>query len=375
MVYLKIPLLALLTTLTAHKRVASAHTSGSLSLLATNSFGKRLTRTVSWCSMASQASSVPTGYLTATEAQALDQELMQTPGYTLEQLMELAGLSVAEAVVQVVPSCKILLICGPGNNGGDGLVAARHLVFFGYEAVVLYPKRSSREPHYANLVKQCEDMGIVILDDLPKDLSIYCAMVDAIFGFSFQGAPREPFNTILETMMDAQSRHKIPIISVDVPSGWHVDDGDVSGTGFIPDVLVSLTAPKNSSKLFQGRHFCGGRFLPPMLASKYNLQMPNYQGVSQVVELTGVESWEQKYDQILGKQKCITSRLLQEHKSDSWEVGYALYCEAKERESSQQDDAVNVNEQCSWQDSTNPPSWEAEYAVYCAEKENTLKDS
>ena len=79
---------------------------------------------------------IDTGYLNAKDAYALDQELMSTPGFSLEQLMELAGLSVAEAVYAIDPPLtlnedkkkKVLLVCGPGNNGGDGLVAARYLV-------------------------------------------------------------------------------------------------------------------------------------------------------------------------------------------------------------------------------------------------------
>ena len=63
------------------------------------------------------------------------------------------------------------------------------------------------------------------------------------------------------------------VISVDVPSGWKVDEGDVSGMGFTPDVLISLTAPKLSSKTFSGRHFVGGRFLPPVLAAKYRIKV------------------------------------------------------------------------------------------------------
>ena len=75
---------------------------------------------------------MPTGYLNAADAAALDEELMSTPGYCLEQLMELAGLAVAEAVYQGIPPSverkrKILLVCGPGNNGGDGLVAGTWL--------------------------------------------------------------------------------------------------------------------------------------------------------------------------------------------------------------------------------------------------------
>lgn len=226
-----------------------------------------------------------TGYLNAVDAAALDEELMSTPGFSLEQLMELAGLAVAEAVYQVIPPAtgeeettttkkkKILLVCGPGNNGGDGLVCARHLTFFGYECVIVYPKKSKRE-HFINLVRQCEDVNIPILDEIPKDMKDYDAIVDAIFGFSFSGGTiREPFGTAITQIMDVQMTHNIPVISVDVPSGWNVDEGDVANTGFIPQVLISLTTPKLSSKSFTGRHFIGGRFLPPKLAKKYNVQV------------------------------------------------------------------------------------------------------
>jgi NAD(P)H-hydrate epimerase len=220
-----------------------------------------------------------TGYLNAADAAALDVELMSSPGFSLEQLMELAGLAVAEAVYQVVTSQpnddkkkRVLLICGPGNNGGDGLVAARHLMFFGYDCVVMYPKRSSKT-HFVNLVQQCEDVNVPIVDEMPEDLQSYDAIVDAIFGFSFKGAPREPFASALTKMQEAQSSYNIPVLSVDVPSGWNVDEGDVAGTGFVPQVLISLTTPKESAREFTGRHFVGGRFLPPKLAEKYNVKV------------------------------------------------------------------------------------------------------
>jgi NAD(P)H-hydrate epimerase len=229
------------------------------------------------------------GYLNAADAAALDVELMSSPGFSLEQLMELAGLAVAEAVYQVVPPSviasttteeeeeqppkkKILLICGPGNNGGDGLVAARHLVFFGYDCVVVYPKRPKKE-HFINLVHQCQDVNIDVLDEMPEHLATFDAIVDAIFGFSFKGAPREPFATALSQMMEAQQEQGVPVVSVDVPSGWNVDEGDVAETGFTPNVLISLTTPKESARGFAGRHFVGGRFLPPKLAQKYKIQV------------------------------------------------------------------------------------------------------
>jgi len=62
------------------------------------------------------------------------------------RLMELAGLSVAAAVAKVFPSKhKVLVIAGPGNNGGDGLVCARHLQLFGYRPTIFYPKRTDKQ--------------------------------------------------------------------------------------------------------------------------------------------------------------------------------------------------------------------------------------
>ena len=74
-------------------------------------------------------------YLTQDEAQKIDQELFNEFAFSVDQLMELAGLSVALALTKAYPlptdkPSQVLVCCGPGNNGGDGLVAARHLKMF-----------------------------------------------------------------------------------------------------------------------------------------------------------------------------------------------------------------------------------------------------
>jgi hydroxyethylthiazole kinase-like uncharacterized protein yjeF len=303
-------------------------------------------------------SGIDTGYLDAASAAALDEELMSTPGFTLEQLMELAGLSVAEAVYTValdkwpsrttkdgkpkVHEPRILIVCGPGNNGGDGLVAARHLCMFGCQCIVAYPKRSSsssssRQPHYQNLVKQCENVGIPVHDDIPSELlqgnGGGLLIVDAIFGFSFQGEPREPFATMLLQIKQAQKERGAILVSVDVPSGWNVDHGDISGQGLVPDVLVSLTAPKQSARSFTGRHFIGGRFLPPALAEKYSVRMPPYPGVQQVMEVASGENanWGKEYFDYLADKEGIEKYVEGTPRgAETWQEQYAAYLADKE---------------------------------------------
>uniref|UniRef100_A0A6S9JPG5 NAD(P)H-hydrate epimerase n=1 Tax=Heterosigma akashiwo TaxID=2829 RepID=A0A6S9JPG5_HETAK len=221
--------------------------------------------------------------LNQEEAINLDVELMSVPGFSIDQLMELAGLSCAAALHRAYPDQRrVLIVCGPGNNGGDGLVAARHLYHFGYEPTVVYPK-PGRAPLFANLVHQARDLGIPVLPALPEDPDgSFDVVMDAVFGFSFKGKPRAPFDAVINYFVNT----KLPVMSVDIPSGWDVEGGDVHGTGFRPVALVSLTAPKRMAAGFEGRHFLGGRFLPPGLAQKYELNgLPKYLGAEQIVEL------------------------------------------------------------------------------------------
>lgn len=83
-------------------------------------------------------------------------------------------------------------------------------------------------------------------------------VLDAIFGFSFKGPIRAPFDGALPLI----SASGLPIVSVDIPSGWDVEKGNEDGVGLNPDVLISLTAPKEGVKSFTGKHFLGGRFVP-----------------------------------------------------------------------------------------------------------------
>jgi NAD(P)H-hydrate epimerase len=82
----------------------------------------------------------------------------------------------------------------------------------------------------------------------------------------------------------------IPIVSVDIPSGWDVEKGppetEDKSLYFMPDLLISLTAPKLCAKYFKGpHHILGGRFVPNKLALKYSMNLPEYPGTECVVSL------------------------------------------------------------------------------------------
>lgn len=249
-----------------------------------------------------QQPSVSVKFLTQDEAINLDQELFNEYAFSVDQLMELAGLSVATAIAKCYPNDKYdkpVICCGPGNNGGDGLVAARHLRLFGYSPLVICPK-AGRAQIYQNLLTQCRKFHITILDNVPnrpiQDLGNL--IVDAIFGFSFKPPNRNHDFANLLTQMDQMSKVS-PLVSIDIPSGWHVENGcasideDQAGIesnlripALQPDCLISLTAPKLCAKHFKGRyHFLGGRFCPKTIEEKYRLNLPGYPSTEVVTQL------------------------------------------------------------------------------------------
>lgn len=232
----------------------------------------------------SQAS---TRLLTQAEAVAVDEALMATPGFSVDQLMEIAGLSVAAGVADafdVSTHRRVLCVCGPGNNGGDGLVAARHLQQFGYVPTVVYPKQTSR-PLFINLVAQMEMCSIPVLQSMPPQPQLdadYDVILDAVFGFSFNGAVRAPFDSVLPAMRASA----LPVASVDIPSGWDVELGPRDDDEALrPQVLISLTMPKLCAAHFQGAHYLGGRFVPPTIATKFGFEQPSFPGIQQVLLL------------------------------------------------------------------------------------------
>jgi len=229
-------------------------------------------------------------HLAQEEAINVDLELFNKYRFSVSQLMELAGLSCAQAVSECYGQGQgqgVLVLCGPGNNGGDGLVMARHLQLLGYQPDIFYPKRTDNQL-YKDLVVQAELSDIPFVEALPSPEELvarYSILVDCIFGFSFKPPVRPQFSPILQTLATTA----LPLVSVDIPSGWDVEQGpptDGDTPVLAPDLLISLTAPKKCARYYTGRHhYLGGRFVPRQLAEKYQLDLPAYPGTQLCVRI------------------------------------------------------------------------------------------
>ncbi|XP_075046996.1 yjeF N-terminal domain-containing protein 3 isoform X2 [Mixophyes fleayi] len=233
----------------------------------------------------------PLRYISKQEAEALEAELLEDYRFGKQQLIEILGHSCAIAVTKVYPlkglpkkQPTVLIICGSEQNGAIGLVCARNLRTFDYEPTIFYPKRSL-DSLYKDFTIQCEKMDIPFLSYLPTEVQLindaYNLVVDAVLGVEEENEEmKEPWVNILGILKQI----KIPIISLDIPSGWDVEAGNTEGIN--PEVLISLSAPKRCAVQFSGKHhFIAGRFLPYDVQKKFDLNLPKYPGTECVVEL------------------------------------------------------------------------------------------
>ena len=178
----------------------------------------------------------------AAAQRALDAWAIEQRGVPGLELMERAGAGLARLVAERVGQGSIAIVCGKGNNGGDGLVAARHLRAAGREVDVqlLCPPQELRGDARAN----CERLpGAPPRPFVPGTLMDEAVIVDAILGTGSSGAPEGPALGAVETLAAAAERG-IPVIACDVPSGVDASTGEVAG----PAVRAVATATFHAAK-------------------------------------------------------------------------------------------------------------------------------
>jgi len=192
--------------------------------------------------------------LTAAETREVDRLTAERAGVPSLTLMENAGRSVAEFIRSQIPSFarrKVLVLCGKGNNGGDGFVVARHLLEMGAKPLVYFfasPQEAKGEA-LANLDRWEEMAGkfnpvadAAALDAARLDFSDHSVVVDALLGTGVRGSVEGLLRRVIESV-NARGAGTV-VVSVDIPSGLNADTGEVCGAAVRADYTVTFTAPK-----------------------------------------------------------------------------------------------------------------------------------
>jgi ADP-dependent NAD(P)H-hydrate dehydratase / NAD(P)H-hydrate epimerase len=196
--------------------------------------------------------------LTPAEAAELDRAT-QARGIAADDLMEAAGRDVADAALRLMGGAygrRAVVVCGKGNNGGDGLVAARYLDRSGVRTTVLTLEEGLREPAASNL-RRLQDTRVrrrpFSADAIERELARADVAVDAIFGTGFHGAP-EGMQAEAIAALNASS---VPVVAVDIPSGVDGATGAVAGAAAHADLTVTFGAPKPGLVLLPGATSAG----------------------------------------------------------------------------------------------------------------------
>ena len=193
--------------------------------------------------------------VTGMEMKNLDQHTIREHGIPSLVLMERASLAVAKEIQRRFPSgSRVLSVCGSGNNGGDGIAAARILALWGFKVQIFLAGSIDRmtEETKAQYTAACS-YGIPVLGGGELPSGDFDVVIDALFGV---GLAREITGHYKDLIGQINERPSFKV-SVDIPSGVHSDHGQVMGTAVRADLTVTFAFRKRGHCLYPGRMLSG----------------------------------------------------------------------------------------------------------------------
>ena len=201
-------------------------------------------------------------YVTVAEMKEIDRHAIEECGIPALKLMENAGMAVAGETKKIISAGEAIIFAGYGNNGGDGLVAARHLLRDGRKVEVVFvgkPKSLSFESN-SNLelllqlkvqpkfIQKESDLIKIFEKEVPGTFCI----IDAIFGIGIKGKLDDFYIELINTI----NAVGVPIISVDIPSGLDTDSGNPMPVAIKAHTTVTFGYPKIGFKNYDSFNDC-----------------------------------------------------------------------------------------------------------------------
>lgn len=197
--------------------------------------------------------------LTAKTAKSLDLESKKKFGISTLILMENAGRAVASEVMRAYPKGKIAIFCGKGNNGGDGFVAARHLLTQGRKPDIFLAGKISQVENEAKtnleiLFKLKTKVFEISEHNLSSiKISKYGLIIDALLGVGLSGEVRGIYKDLI-SLINSSGAYKL---CVDIPSGLDATTGKMLGCCVKADKTVTFVAKKRGMVIGEGPRYCG----------------------------------------------------------------------------------------------------------------------
>lgn len=189
----------------------------------------------------------------AAQQRALDAWAIEQRGIPGIELMERAAVGLAARVLELVPEGPIAIVCGRGNNGGDGLAAARLLLEQGRAVRVLL--LAEPDLYQGDALTNLRRLPGGIFEPFAVErLAGVSGIVDAVLGTGFTGEPREPASDAIAAI---NAFATAVVIACDVPSGVDASSGVVRGVAVEADATVTFNAPKPGLWIAPGKHLAG----------------------------------------------------------------------------------------------------------------------
>lgn len=202
--------------------------------------------------------------LTARQMKQCDEYEMNSPGCSSQILMERAARAAMAVLLERYTPAHVRVVCGTGNNGGDGFALARFLMEEGVSVDVCLigdGTRMSVECGRQAVLYAAYDGVTVAAVDAPLPAEGQLVLVDALFGIGLdrpvEGVYLEAITAINRIRSQARERGRIRVLALDLPSGLHADSGCVLGCAVRADVTVTFAMRKHGLMLYPARLVCG----------------------------------------------------------------------------------------------------------------------
>lgn len=212
-------------------------------------------------------------YLTSRQMAKVDSLAIEKYNVIIHQMMENAGSNIARFVSKLKPK-HVTVLYGKGNNGADGLAAARHLSIYGIK-VSIVPAEKDGNFYVKHQLKTLNKININPTNKINGDL-----ILDGLLGYNIKGNPRANYAILINKANNSKAK----IVSIDIPSGMNPDNGKKNKPCINADYTLTLALPKTGLKKLKNLYLIN-LGIPNQLYKELGIKIKNYFTYEDIVRI------------------------------------------------------------------------------------------